>query len=208
LVQFKRMALRFAVAGLTVVGLLGAACAEDEGVGTSTPSTKITTPAASPKTTTPASGPATTKAAATVPVVAVDYAFQGLPDSIAASSALTLTNRATSELHELVALRIPDSERRPVAELVRLPEQEIEAIFGAAPPATVILAPPGQAGQAVVGDGRITQAGRYAIVCFIPTGADPQEYMRAAQANPQGPPQVEGGPPHVAQGMFEELTVR
>jgi hypothetical protein len=141
-------------------------------------------------------------------VVAVDYAFQGLPSTITPSSTLTLTNRAATELHELVALRIPDSERRPVAELVRLPEREIEAIFGTAPPATVILAPPGQPGQAVVGDGKITEAGRYAIVCFIPTGADPQEYMRAAQANPEGPPQVAGGPPHVAQGMFAELIVR
>jgi hypothetical protein len=44
-------------------------------------------------------------------------------------------------------------------------------------------------------------------VCFIPTGADPQEYLTAAQEATDGPPQVEGGPPHVVHGMFAEFTV-
>ena len=41
---------------------------------------------------------------------------------------------------------------------------------------------------------------------MIPTGADPAVYLEAAAAS-DGPPQVDGGPPHVAHGMFAELTV-
>ncbi len=44
-------------------------------------------------------------------------------------------------------------------------------------------------------------------MCFIPTGVDPQEYLRVAAETEEGPPQVEGGPPHFVQGMHAELTV-
>lgn len=49
--------------------------------------------------------------------------------------------------------------------------------------------------------------GRYAVVCFIPTGADPQAYLEAAQTS-DGPPQVAGGEPNVAKGMFAEVVVK
>jgi hypothetical protein len=48
-------------------------------------------------------------------------------------------------------------------------------------------------------------------VCFIPTGADPDQVMtamEAAAADPSaGPPQIDGGPPHAAAGMIAELEV-
>ncbi len=71
----------------------------------------------------------------------------------------------------------------------------------------MIVAPPGEAGFPVVGDGSLTEPGRYAIMCFIPIGADPAEYLAAAQAATSEPPQVAGGPPHFTAGMFAELTV-
>ena len=37
-------------------------------------------------------------------------------------------------------------------------------------------------GEAVVGDGTISEPGRYAILCFIPVGADPAEPCRTAAA--------------------------
>ena len=76
-----------------------------------------------------------------VAVNAVDYAFEDLPATVAAGTMLSLTNTSTAELHELVAIRIPDDEQRPVAELAALPEAEIDAVFGATMPATVIIAP-------------------------------------------------------------------
>ncbi|HEX2148882.1 MAG TPA: hypothetical protein VHI31_01715, partial [Actinomycetota bacterium] len=75
------------------------------------------------------------------------------------------------------------------------------------PPTTVIVAPPEEEGMPVVGDGTLNDAGRYAFACFIPVGADPQEYLRAAQQSGDEAPVVEGGPPHFAQGMFAEARV-
>jgi len=142
-------------------------------------------------------------------VTAADYAFQNLPESVDAGTTLELTNSSDKEVHEMVVIRIPDSEQRPVRELVNLPEAELEPIFGSAEPAMVLVAPPGGAETIkAVGDGKLTQKGRYAVVCFIPTGADPQAYLAAAQAPSDGPPQVSGGPPHVAQGMYGEITVK
>ncbi len=144
----------------------------------------------------------------TVAVTAADYKFEGLPKSVAAGSTFTLANRSQTELHEAVAVRIPDSEKRSIDQLAKLSDAELEAIF-TGEPTFVLLAMPGAAAAdqiAAVGDGTINEPGRYAIVCFIPTGADPQEYLDAA-ATSEGPPQVEGGPPHFVNGMYAEITV-
>ena len=143
----------------------------------------------------------------TIAVTAVDYAFQGLPASISAGSKVTLTNASAVEAHEFVAIRIPDSETRPVSQLVGLSDEEITEIFGETEPATVLIARPGETGMAVVGDGTLFEPGRYAVVCFIPQGADPDEIFGDG---PEGPPEdgpPEGGPPHVALGMFAETNV-
>lgn len=142
-----------------------------------------------------------------VEVTAVDYAFEGLPEKIEAGTKLTLANDAPAELHELVVMRIPDEETRSVDELVKLPEEEIGKLFGAAPPATVLLAGPNGGEQInAVGDGTISEPGRYAVICSIPTGADAEAFLEAAEGS-DGPPQVEGGPPHLAHGMYAELIV-
>jgi hypothetical protein len=147
----------------------------------------------------------------TVAVTTVDYAFEGLDDSVAAGTRLEMQNESTKELHELVAIRLNDDEDRTVEDLVKLPEEEAQGAFAPGPPAMVLIAPPGAAGRAVVGDGTLKDPGRYAITCFIPTGADPDAYMKAAaeaaESGADGPPDVPGGPPHVANGMFAELVV-
>jgi hypothetical protein len=59
-----------------------------------------------------------------------------------------------------------------------------------------------------VGDGTLTEPGRYVLMCFIPTGADPDEYLSAAAASEgEAPTGVAGGPPHVVNGMYAELHV-
>ena len=141
-------------------------------------------------------------------VTAVDYSFQDLPKSVDAGTTFTLKNNSDKELHEMVVFRIPDNERRPVQELVNLPESEQEAIFGAGPPAFVLMAPPGGEMIKALGDGTLTEKGRYAVTCFVPTGVDPQAYLQAAQAASDGPPDVPGGPPHITQGMYGEITVK
>jgi hypothetical protein len=159
-------------------------------------------------TTTTADVPATSSApaASTVEVTTVDFAFEGLPAELTAGTSITVRNTSAAELHELVALRLPDDEVRSVEELLALPPEELETLF-AASPALVAVAPPGEDGFIALGDGTLTEPGRCAVVCFIPTGADPQAYLDALEANPGQPPQVDGGPPHLAAGMYAELVV-
>ncbi len=141
-------------------------------------------------------------------VTAADYQFKNLPSSVKAGTTLTLKNESTKELHEMVVMRLPDGEKRSAADLVKLPEAEGEALFSG-PPAAVLLAPPGDAEMIkAVGDGKLTEKGRYLVICAIPTGADPAAYLEAAEKSGDGPPQVAGGPPHLTQGMFGEITVK
>ncbi len=140
----------------------------------------------------------------TVAVSAVDFAFEDLPSTVAAGSTLTLTNNAETELHELVAIRLPDDENRSAADIVANP-QDVVALFPNVE--TVLIAPPGEDGMPVVGTGTLTEPGRYLIICAIPTGADPDEYLAAAAESEGGPPDVPGGPPHFVNGMHAEITV-
>lgn len=142
---------------------------------------------------------------AVVDVTTEDFAYVGLPASVEAGTTIRITNDSGSELHEFVAIRLPDDETRPVEELMQLPPEELAAFFPLVE--TVILASPGEAGIAVEGTGTLTKPGRYAIICAIPTGADPEEYLAAAAESEGGPPEVAGGPPHIVHGMFAELTV-
>lgn len=149
--------------------------------------------------------PAVDPVAETVEVTLVDYAFEGLPDQVPAGTRLTVVNEAPSELHELVAFRLSDDEERSLDELATLSPVELEGALGA--PATVLLAAPGGDPIPAVGDGTLDEAGRYAVMCFIPTGVEPEVYLEAAAEAEEGPPEVEGGPPHLVHGMIAELVV-
>ena len=138
-------------------------------------------------------------------VTAIDYGYVGLPEEVPAGTEIALVNDSETEVHEFVAVRLDDEETRPVEELVQLPPEEFGALFAGVE--TVIIAPPGADGFAVEGNGRLDTSGRYAVVCVIPTGADPDEYLAAAAESEGGPPDVAGGPPHIAAGMFAELVV-
>jgi hypothetical protein len=140
-----------------------------------------------------------------VEVTLQDFAFVGLPDQVEAGTRFTVVNEAESELHELVAFRLPDDESRPVSELAELAPGELVGALGE--PSTVLLAAPGGPMIPAVGDGTLAEPGRYAVMCFIPTGVEPQVYLDVAAETEEGPPQVEGGPPHFVQGMYAELTV-
>lgn len=183
-----------AAAALAVVALAGCGGSQAEASATEESARRTPTPASD----------------GTITVTAVDYAFEGLPDRVKAGTKLALANQSKQELHELVAIRLPDTEKRPVSELIKLPEQELMAAVPG-DPAAVLLAPPAGGEQInAVGDGTLKQPGRYAVICSIPVGTDPAEFLRQAQqGGGEGPPppQPGTGPPHFTQGMFAEVTV-
>lgn len=159
----------------------------------------VSTP--TPSTPTPSTGAPN---AATVVVTGADYRFDALPEQVVAGTRFELANSSSVELHEMVAVRLPDEEQRPLVDLV---VNDLGSLF-AAPPSFVLLAPPAGEQITAVGDGALTEPGRYAIVCMIPTGIDPIEYLTAAANSGDGPPQVDGGgAPHVMNGMYGEVTV-
>jgi hypothetical protein len=147
-------------------------------------------------------------AAQVVEVTAVDYGYEDVPTSVAAGTQLSLTNASDKEIHELVAFLLPEDEDRSAEEIAGLPEAELGALFQGAP-ATVLIAPPNAAEMIpALGDGTLSEPGRYLLFCGIPVGADPQKYLDAAATGAgEGPPEVEGGAPHFTQGMYADLTV-
>lgn len=144
---------------------------------------------------------------ATVEVTAVDYGYRGIPDTLDAGVKLEVHNDSDREVHELVAIRLADDEERTADELFALPPDQLEALFTSRP-ATVVVAPPGEDGFSALGDGTVDEPGRYILVCFVPTGAEPGAYLDALEATPGQPPRVEGGRPHFTAGMYHEVTVR
>ena len=211
--SIRRRAALSAVCLATVVSF--SACGSDDDSATETPDATAApadTTAAADDTTVPADTTAADDTAVTsvgddvagetIVVTAVDYRFEGLPETVPAGTKISLVNEG-NEPHEFVAMRIPDEETRPVEELVQLSEADLGAVFGDAEPATVILAATGQTDVpgAVVGDGTLTEPGRYAIVCFLPTGSDD------SILESEGPPPAGETPPHAAHGMVAELTV-
>jgi len=199
--------------GLAAVLLVAAACGdadadsaavapETAAVEAGAPTTTITEASLEDPDSDLAEGVAT---ADPIEVRAVDYAFEGLPETVPAGTILTLVNESSVELHELVAIRLPDDETRSVDELVQLPPEELAAFFPLVE--TVTIAPPEEAGFPIEGIGMLEKPGRYLVICAIPTGANPDEYMAAAAESEGGPPDVPGGPPHLAMGMYGQTLV-
>ncbi|MEO7837098.1 MAG: hypothetical protein ABIS21_05600 [Acidimicrobiales bacterium] len=181
------------------LAMVGGGCAEtkDEKVSTGAGATTTAPSKGAPQTTTEAVG------SKTLAVIGADYAFEGVPPTVASGTVVSLSNTSKKEVHELVALRVKDGETRPVSALLQLPEAERDQVTEFR---GVLVAFPGEAGFAPQGPLTLSQPGRYIFVCTIPTGADPAAY-RAATQKPGPPADVPGGPPHVAAGMLSELTV-
>lgn len=195
--SLRRRAVGAGVPLLLVVAAVLPACGSDgSDAGKDAKATTTTTTVAA------AAEPTTTVAAdGSITVTAVDFDYRDLPDTVPAGTTFKLVNDSEAELHEFVAFRLPDDETRSVDELIELPEAELQALFGEGPPATVLLAKPGGPQIEAVGDGTLSEPGRYLVACSIPVGADPDELLAS-----DGPPPA-GGVPHFHKGMYAELTV-
>jgi hypothetical protein len=119
----------------------------------------------------------------------VDYDFEDLPDSLEAGPVSFELQNDGTEAHELVLLRKDDGLTLSTEELLALPQEEGESMvtfIGVAEPV------PAGEGSHMVAE---LEPGDYVAVCFIPTGTTSFD----------GPPG--DGPPHMAHGMFADLTV-
>lgn len=133
-------------------------------------------------------------------VIGTDYAFGGIPSNIGSGSTLNLRNVSAEEVHEVAVFKLSDEETRPATELFELPEEELLEVLGDRP-AVVIVAAPGQEGDVASGSATLTERGRYAFACFVPTGADPDEFLAARDGSGFS------GAPHYTEGMFAEARV-
>jgi hypothetical protein len=128
------------------------------------------------------------------PVTATEYEFEGDLDGLQAGINGLAFENSGSEFHEMVLFRINDDATETMEELLALPEEEAEAkvtesgaAFGAPGDSDTLFAD--------------LDAGRYAIICFLPVGALP-ENMEALESG-----ELEDAPPHFTQGMIREFTV-
>ncbi|WP_116998500.1 hypothetical protein [Desertimonas flava] len=203
----------FALAGATLL----TACGDDEhsadaATGTIAEQAAATEPAVSaPGSETSGHGPSNHDGDASVPrgdsitVLLGDYHFGGLPEEIEAGTEITVENSSETEVHELVAMRLPEGDERSADEIL---DGGMEELMTLGPPALVIVAAP-EGGEPVVavGNGRLDDPGRYLVLCSIPTGADPAEFMAAMQEESSTPPEVDGGAPHFMNGMVDIVVV-
>jgi hypothetical protein len=117
-----------------------------------------------------------------VAVTGVDYAFEGVPESMDAGTvSFTFTNEG-EEPHEMLIFRKVDGVTESFDEIFSGPEEESE---GKIEFTGATFAEPGQEGAALTD----LSTGDYAMVCFVPVGGG------------------EEGPPHFTEGMVQEFKV-
>lgn len=137
----------------------------------------------------PATPPA--EGAEVVEVTADEYAFEGLADTYAAGDYAFVLDNPAEEIHEMVVFRIAEGEERPMTELLSLPEEEAGQV---AEVVAMGFACPGETSDPT---GAELTPGRYAAVCFLPTGSTPEaDFAEIGQHAP-----------HFSEGMLHEFTV-
>jgi hypothetical protein len=125
-----------------------------------------------------------------IEVTALDYEYEGIPQTLAAGTYGWLVDNEGQEWHEIVLIKKNENVEETWEELLALGEQDEDAVMAMIQMKGVALAGPGQR-SGVVTD---LEPGEYAAVCFFPVGSTGLD--------------VEGtGPPHVAEGMIHTFTV-
>lgn len=123
----------------------------------------------------------------TLEVTAVDYEYDGIPDTLSTGYHVIEFSNDGQEQHEVFAFEINDGVTESLDEIFAGPEEEI---FGKITPVNAAFAPPGGSDT---GSWNLRTPGNYAVICFIPVGSVGE---------------TEGdGPPHFTEGMVQEFTV-
>lgn len=193
------------LAGLTVFAI--AACS---GSAAQSPSPSVAATAtaamsaepsvAAPSMAAPSASPAATASAAasagaSIEVVGVDYAYEGIPETVAAGTAMTFRNGG-QEAHEIVLVRKNPGVTTTFEELLTMPEEEANqqvTFLGQ------LMANPGDTAEGqLVAD----EAGEYLAICFFPQG-----WTEIPEGTPDPAASLPAGPPHFTLGMLDEFTV-
>lgn len=118
---------------------------------------------------------------------AVDYAYQDVPQTMDAGLiALRMQNEGT-EVHEAVIFKFAENEQRSIQDLLSLPEDQGEQALEFR---TAGFAGPGAVGFAVAD----LDAGRYAMVCFIPLGTKSLEALEEGGPGEGASPEAAASP--------------
>lgn len=123
-----------------------------------------------------------------VDVIAVDYEFQGVPDTLPAGFTTFAFSNEGEEVHEMLMVRYKD-ESLTIEDLQGLSDEEAQEkidFLGAS------FGPPGTEDV----ESKELTPGKYALLCFVPVGSTSPKAAQKAD-----------GPPHVAKGMAVEFTV-
>jgi uncharacterized cupredoxin-like copper-binding protein len=118
----------------------------------------------------------------TVAVTGVEYAFEGVPETVPAGTVAFAFSNEGEEEHEMILVKKADGATQSFEEIANLPEEESESLVEFK---SATFAPPGGESSALAE----LDAGEYAMFCFIPVGG------------------AEDGPPHFTEGMLQEFTV-
>jgi hypothetical protein len=200
---FRR--IRIATGVVVCLSALALGCSDDgdaEGTGSADGSTGAARPVDG------TGGEADVSDGEVIDVVLDDYEFRGLPESVEVGTRVRIRNESSDQPHEFIALRLPEGEERPLEELLGLPQQELTALIGAAEPEVVLVAPPGRSRVLGVGDDTFSQAGRYMVLCSVPVGSSPEDYLSGDRYVTGRLPEASGGgEPHFTRGMLADLRV-
>lgn len=211
----RRLSLILAVALLAVAcGGTGASDATATSVATTTPS-QATTTTAPEATTSTAPASTTTQVVVTttgppaVEIIATDYAFMGIPDTVPVGTAFSLINDSATEYHAAAFIKLSALDLRTLEEFAALATDEIvnsegQLFFGT--PQAILGARPGETTSFTWNSSSLYTPGRYLIIDTIPVGADPL-VMEAELTSLNKVSQYEGVDAHYQRGMIALLTV-
>lgn len=123
---------------------------------------------------------------AKVDVVAVDYAFQGMPATLKSGvTGFKLTNTSSNEDHEMsIGKLLPANEAMSVEKILALPEKKADKLFDESAGGGM-FAPIGESGYTTLD----LTPGTYVYACFISVGGK------------------KSGMPHAMKGMYGTFTV-
>ena len=173
---------------------------------TQAPPPSSTTPTTSAETTTTSSKPPT------IEVVAGDYFYEGVPETVPVGTRLSLFNSSAREFHEMVVFKLDPAEQRTIEELSMLSNIELvgrqdAGAVGVGEVLSVVFAMPESEQFTYVRNAPVlVEEGRYIIFCGIPIGMDPIEARNLTGQGAIKDADTDGVPRHYRVGMMTEIV--